>query len=166
MEPTTFEIYAPVRNTINKALGVVVKVAGENITVQPLAGERMTFKSQYLAPATEAETAALREELVYDEAGQLLSRTFMEYALPTAADVPEPVLAHLETPSPKTPGGFKGMSEGGTVAPPAAIANAVADALAGAGIDGGAIDFYPLTPPRLFALLRKRAASAMFPPSP
>jgi len=110
--------------------------------------------------------AALREELVYDEAGQLLSRTFMEYALPTAADVPEPVLAHLETPSPKTPGGFKGMSEGGTVAPPAAIANAVADALAGAGIDGGAIDFYPLTPPRLFALLRKRAASAMFPPSP
>ncbi|HAN05800.1 MAG TPA: hypothetical protein DCW72_02765 [Elusimicrobia bacterium] len=61
MEPTTFEIYAPVRNTINKALGVVVKVAGENITVQPLAGERMTFKSQYLAPATEAETAALRD---------------------------------------------------------------------------------------------------------
>jgi carbon-monoxide dehydrogenase large subunit len=110
--------------------------------------------------------AALREELVYDEAGQLLTRTFMEYALPTAADVPAPVLAHLETPSPKTPGGFKGMSEGGTVAPPAAIANAVADALAGAGIDGGAIDFYPLTPPRLFALLRKRAASAVFPPSP
>lgn len=61
MEIRTFEIYAPVRNTINKALGVVVKVAGDNITVQPQAGERMTFKSQYLAPATEAEAAALQD---------------------------------------------------------------------------------------------------------
>ena len=56
-----FEIYAPVRNTINKALGVVVKTAGDNITVQPLTGDRMTFRAQYLAPATETETAALRD---------------------------------------------------------------------------------------------------------
>ena len=60
MEIKTFEIYAPVRNTINKALGVVVKVTGDNITVQPQAGERMTFKAQYLAPANEAEAAALQ----------------------------------------------------------------------------------------------------------
>lgn len=60
METNPFEIYAPVRNTINKALGVVVKVTGDNITVQPQAGERMTFKAQYLAPANEAETAALQ----------------------------------------------------------------------------------------------------------
>jgi carbon-monoxide dehydrogenase large subunit len=97
---------------------------------------------------------ALLEELVYDEAGQLLSRTFMDYALPTAAQVPAPVIAHLETPSPHTPGGHKGMAEGGTIGAPAAIANAVADALGGLGIDAGAVDFYPLTPPRLFALVR------------
>ena len=98
--------------------------------------------------------AALLEELIYDEAGQLLSRTLMDYALPTAADLPEPVLEHLDTPSPHTPGGVKGMSEGGTVAPPGAIANAVADALVGSGIEDGAIAFYPLTAPRLFTLLR------------
>jgi aerobic carbon-monoxide dehydrogenase large subunit len=96
---------------------------------------------------------ALMEELVYDEAGQLLSRTFMDYALPTAADVPDLVIAHLQTPSPHTPGGSKGMAEGGTIGAPAAVANAVADALGALGIDSGAIDFYPLTAPRLFALL-------------
>lgn len=61
LEIKTFELYAPVRNTINKALCVVVKAAGDNITVQPLTGERMTFRSQYLAPANETETAALRD---------------------------------------------------------------------------------------------------------
>jgi CO/xanthine dehydrogenase Mo-binding subunit len=49
------------------------------------------------------------------------------------------------------------MSEGGTVAPPAAIANAVADALAGAAVDPGAVTFYPLTPARVFGLLRRAA---------
>jgi carbon-monoxide dehydrogenase large subunit len=97
--------------------------------------------------------AALLEELVYDDDGQLQSRTFMDYAMPTAAIMPEPGLAHLETLSPHTPGGVKGMSEGGTVAPPAAIANAVADALSGAGVHVGAVNRYPLTPPRVFALL-------------
>jgi carbon-monoxide dehydrogenase large subunit len=104
--------------------------------------------------------AALLEELVYDEHGQLQSRTFMDYAMPTAAHVPEPTLEHLETPSPHTPGGVKGMSEGGTVAPPAAVANAVADALAGAGIDAGAIDRYPLTAGRVFSLLRQGVVSS------
>ncbi len=49
------------RNTINKALGVVVKVTGDNITVQPISGDRLTFKAQYLAPADEKETAALQD---------------------------------------------------------------------------------------------------------
>ncbi|MCX5784999.1 MAG: hypothetical protein NTX59_04875 [Elusimicrobia bacterium] len=59
METPKFELYAPVRNTINNALGVVVKTAGENITIQPLSGERITFRAQYLAPASETETAEL-----------------------------------------------------------------------------------------------------------
>lgn len=104
--------------------------------------------------------AALMEELVYDEGGQLLSRTFMDYALPTAASMAEPALEHLETPSPHTPGGVKGMSEGGTIAPPAAIANAVADALGALGIDAGAVDGYPLTAPRVFRLLAQRSPAA------
>ncbi|HEV8584051.1 MAG TPA: xanthine dehydrogenase family protein molybdopterin-binding subunit [Methylomirabilota bacterium] len=99
---------------------------------------------------------ALLEHLPYDESGQPLGRTFMEYALPTAAVMPPLVVAHLETPSPHTPGGMKGMAEGGTIAAPAAIGNAVADALVPAGVDPSAIDFYPLTPARVFALLRGR----------
>lgn len=78
METRTFEIYAPVRNTINKALGVVVKTAGENITVQPLTGDRITFRAQYLAPASEAETAALRHlitRLKIDEENRTKAKT-------------------------------------------------------------------------------------------
>src|SRR5439155_1565142 len=75
---------------------------------------------------------ALSEELRYDAAGQLLSRTFMDYAIPTAETMPPITIGHIETPSPHTPGGMKGMAEGGTIGAPATIANAVADALAGA----------------------------------
>jgi carbon-monoxide dehydrogenase large subunit len=103
--------------------------------------------------------AALMEELIYDDAGQLLSRTFMDYAIPRADCMNAPALEHLETPSPHTPGGVKGMSEGGTVAPPAAIANAVADALSACGVDADAVTSYPLTAPRVFALLRSRASA-------
>jgi aerobic carbon-monoxide dehydrogenase large subunit len=102
---------------------------------------------------------ALSEELVYDDAGQLLSRTFMDYAIPTAESMPPLEIGHLETPSPHTPGGMKGMAEGGTIGAPATIANAVADALAPAGVDPGAVTFYPLTAPRLFALLAAAEAA-------
>jgi carbon-monoxide dehydrogenase large subunit len=77
---------------------------------------------------------ALLEELVHDERGQLLTATLMDYALPKASDVPTPEIDHLETPSPSMPGGVKGMGEGGTIGAPAAIANAVADAVRHAGI--------------------------------
>ncbi|MCI0548451.1 MAG: xanthine dehydrogenase family protein molybdopterin-binding subunit [Candidatus Rokubacteria bacterium] len=72
---------------------------------------------------------ALGEELIFGADGQLLTGTLMDYALPTAVDVPPFTIGHLETPSPLTPGGYKGMGEGGTIGAPAAIANAVADAL-------------------------------------
>jgi len=97
---------------------------------------------------------ALCEELRYDEAGQLLSRTFMDYAIPTAETMPPITIGHVETPSPHTPGGMKGMAEGGTIGAPATIANAVADALAGAGVDAAAVAAYPLTAPTVFALLQ------------
>jgi carbon-monoxide dehydrogenase large subunit len=100
---------------------------------------------------------ALSEELCYDDAGQLLSRTFMDYAIPTANTMPPITIGHVETPSPHTPGGMKGMAEGGTIGAPATIANAVADALAGAGVDVAAVAAYPLTAPKVFALLQTAA---------
>jgi len=72
---------------------------------------------------------ALLEAVVYDEDGQLLTATLMDYALPKADDLPFLEIGHLETPSPLMPGGVKGMGEGGTIGAPATIANAVADAV-------------------------------------
>jgi len=77
---------------------------------------------------------ALGEPLVYDADGQLLTGTLMDYALPVAADTPSFVVGHVETPSPLTPGGYKGMGEGGTIGAPAAIASAVADAVRPIGL--------------------------------
>ena len=73
---------------------------------------------------------ALLEEMVYDEQGQLLTGTFMDYLVPTAMELPPIETVHLEYPSPRNPLGVKGVGEGGAISPPAAIANAVEDALA------------------------------------
>jgi 2-furoyl-CoA dehydrogenase large subunit len=91
--------------------------------------------------------AALLEEFVYDENGQLLTASFMDYLKPTAADVPMIDGDRLETPSPFTPLGTKGIGEGGAVIAPAAIASAVEDALAPLGVHIGAL---PITPSRLW----------------
>lgn len=72
---------------------------------------------------------ALLEEMRFDARGQPLASTFADYLLPGAAEVPEPRIDHMETPSPYTRFGVKGIGEGGAIAPPAAIANAVNDAL-------------------------------------
>ena len=76
--------------------------------------------------------AALLEEHRYDEDGNLMTATFLDYLPPTATELPRVVSAHLESPSPLTPLGAKGLGEGNTMSAPAAIANAVADAL---GVD-------------------------------
>src|SRR6185503_2535340 len=73
--------------------------------------------------------AALFERTEYDEDGNLLTGSFMDYLCPTAPDLPPFQIAHRETPSPFTPLGAKGIGEGNTMTVPAAIANAVADAL-------------------------------------
>ena len=72
---------------------------------------------------------ALFESLVYDENGQLLTGSFADYLLPTAAETPPIVVVHHESPSPLNPLGVKGLGEGGAIAPPVVIANAVSDAL-------------------------------------
>ncbi|MEM7250834.1 MAG: xanthine dehydrogenase family protein molybdopterin-binding subunit [Pseudomonadota bacterium] len=72
---------------------------------------------------------ALWESMVYDEEGQLLSGSFMDYAMPRASDMPPITIIHHESPSPLNPLGIKGLGEGGAIAPPVVIANALGDAL-------------------------------------
>jgi carbon-monoxide dehydrogenase large subunit len=88
---------------------------------------------------------ALHEEIAYDEQGQLLTASLMDYLLPTAGETPRLEILHLETPSPTSPGGAKGIGEGGTIGAPAAIANAVCDAL------GVELNELPLKPEQIQA---------------
>jgi carbon-monoxide dehydrogenase large subunit len=94
--------------------------------------------------------AALLEEVVYDGDGQLLTASLMDYLVPSAPEIPSLELIHLPAVAPNTLGGFRGMGEGGTIGSPAAIANAVADALSPLGID---IVELPITPERIFRLI-------------
>ncbi len=98
---------------------------------------------------------ALYEDLVYDESGQLLTGSFMDYLLPTAVEIPEPVLEPMVTPSPRNPLGVRGVGEGGAIAPMAAIAGAVEDALEPFGVR---VRETPITPDRLFELIRRAPA--------
>ena len=94
---------------------------------------------------------ALLEALVYDPAGQLLSASFMDYAIPRSSDFPEPVLAATVTPSPLNPLGAKGLGEAGCIALPPAVMSAVLDALTPFGVT--ALDL-PLTPERVWRAMR------------
>jgi carbon-monoxide dehydrogenase large subunit len=94
---------------------------------------------------------ALYEEVVYDQQGQLLSGTLMDYALPNAGMVPDFVTDFIETPSPYNPLGVKGVGESGCIGAPPAIVNAVLDALSPFGIK--TIDM-PLRPEKIWTLLQ------------
>jgi carbon-monoxide dehydrogenase large subunit len=94
--------------------------------------------------------AALYEEIVYDEQGQITTASLVDYLVPSACEIPSMDVLHLESASPTTLGGFRGMGEGGTIGAPAAIANALADALSPLGIE---INELPVTPERLFRLI-------------
>jgi carbon-monoxide dehydrogenase large subunit len=100
---------------------------------------------------------ALLEHLVHDEGGQLLTGTLMEYAMPTATDLPAFELGHVEVPAENLLG-VRGVGEGGTLGPPAVLANAVADALAPLGIE---VNELPITPARLWKGVRSAPASGM-----
>jgi carbon-monoxide dehydrogenase large subunit len=97
---------------------------------------------------------ALYEHLAYDEDGNPVTTTFMDYLLPTAAEVPVIEYGHIETPGPG-PGGYKGVGEGGAIGAPPAVVNAVADALAPLGVR---ITRLPLTPASVVALIREAQA--------
>ena len=91
----------------------------------------------------------LFEHLAYDDDGNPVATTFMDYLLPTAAEVPAIEFGHIETPIPG-PGGYKGVGEGGAIGAPPAVVNAVADALSPFGVK---ITRLPLGPSQIVALL-------------
>jgi aerobic carbon-monoxide dehydrogenase large subunit len=95
--------------------------------------------------------SALGEVLIHDDAGQLLTGTLMDYPLPRADDLPALDVAHLDFASTVNELGIKGVGESGVIAPAAAVANAVEDALSDYGVS---IDRVPITSARLFDLLR------------
>jgi carbon-monoxide dehydrogenase large subunit len=116
------------------------------VVVNPL-----LLEGQITGGAAQGLGGILLEGFVYDSEGQLLTASLMDYALPRADDVPDFRLIHLHSPSPLNPLGVKGVGEGGAIGPPAAIANAVSDALAPFGAE---FNETPLRAERIVKLAR------------
>jgi aerobic carbon-monoxide dehydrogenase large subunit len=102
----------------------------------------MVVEGQIAGGVVQGIGGVFYEHFEYDENGNPLTTTFLDYHLPTAAEVPDLEYGHVVTPS-ATPGGYKGMGEGGAIASPAALINAVRDALTPFG---ARITSQPLTP--------------------
>jgi aerobic carbon-monoxide dehydrogenase large subunit len=113
----------------------------------------MIVDGQVFGGVAQGIGTALYEEMPYDAEGQPLATTLADYLLPGATEVPAMRIAHMETPSPLSYFGQKGIGEGGAIGPPAAIANAVNDALAPLGAE---ITELPITPRRVLAALRAK----------
>lgn len=107
----------------------------------------LLVEGQILGGFAHAVGTALYEEYAYGDDGRFLSGTFADYLVPTACEVPVPVILHRESPSPVTPLGAKGVGEGNCMSTPVCLANAVADAL------GGPVPSLPITPAKLAALI-------------
>jgi carbon-monoxide dehydrogenase large subunit len=117
----------------------------------------MIVEGQTLGGAAQGIGTALLEEMRFDINGQPLASTLADYMLPGATDMPRIAVHHIETPSPNTEYGIKGVGEGGAIPPPAAILNAVNDALQGLGVE---LNETPLTPHRILAALAEAQARA------
>src|SRR6516162_534520 len=122
---------------------VVVEDAG--VLINP-----MIVDGQIHGGTAQGIGSALFEEMPFDIHGQPLATTLADYLLPGAVEVPNVRLLHMETPSPYTEFGQKGVGEGGAIGPGAAIANAVNDALSVRGVE---LNELPITPPRILAAL-------------
>src|SRR5712691_9128836 len=109
----------------------------------------MLVEGQVMGGTVQGLGGILCEAIAYDAAGQLLSGTLLDYALPIASDIPALQVIHQHSPSPLNPLGVKGVGEGGAVAPPAAIANAVCDALSGIELNAT-----PIRPQQIVAAMR------------
>ncbi|TFF27101.1 xanthine dehydrogenase family protein molybdopterin-binding subunit [Jiella endophytica] len=130
---------------------VIVEDAG--VMINP-----MVVDGQVLGGAAQGIGTALFEEMAFDASGQPMAATFADYHLPGAAEIPAIRIQHMESPSPLTRFGQKGIGESGAIGPPAAIANAVNDAMADLGASIGEL---PIKPERVLGALaaqKERAA--------
>ncbi len=144
---------------------VIVDAETGAVTLQELYGaddcgtivNPMIVEGQVHGGMAQGAGQALMEEIVYDrQSGQLLTGSFMDYAMPRAADVPSFHTGFIETPAPSNPLGVKGGSESGTIGAPAAIGNAVIDALWHLGVRDIAL---PITPETVWRALRQARAT-------
>jgi carbon-monoxide dehydrogenase large subunit len=110
----------------------------------------MIVEGQITGGVVQGIGGVLLENFVYDDDGNPLTTTFMDYLLPTTTEVPSIEIGHLETPSSTNPGGYKGVGEGGAIGSHAAVANAVGDALAHLGVR---VTKTPLGPNDIFELV-------------
>jgi carbon-monoxide dehydrogenase large subunit len=117
----------------------------------------MVVDGQVYGGAAQGIGTALYEEMRYDDSGQPLAATFADYHLPGASEVPPIAIDHMQFPSPISRFGQKGIGEGGAIGPPAAIANAVNDALVSLGAE---VSELPITPGRVLAKLAAARAQA------
>jgi carbon-monoxide dehydrogenase large subunit len=137
--------------TIDSDTGVLtvdrlVWVDDAGVVVNPVLAE-----GQMIGGLAQGIGEALLERVVYDEDGQLVTASFMDYAIPRASDIPELVLGKIETPSPFNVLGAKGIGEAGCVGVPAAIVNAAVDALKPFGVTH--LDM-PLTGEKLWSAMQ------------
>src|SRR5919198_2235224 len=116
----------------------------------------MVVEGQTLGGVAQGIGTALYEESPFDPNGQPLASTLADYLLPGPTEVPEPSLDHMETLAPYTEFGVKGIGEGGAIAPPAAIANAINDALQPLGAE---LTVSPITPRRILEALAEQVRS-------
>jgi 2-furoyl-CoA dehydrogenase large subunit len=116
----------------------------------------LLVEGQVMGSCAHALGAALYEEWAYDQEGQCLTASFQDYLVPTAMEVPDIEIGHLESPSPFTALGSKGCGEASTESAPVALGNAVADALSPLGIEIGEL---PLSPCKIWHLIQEAKAS-------
>lgn len=146
---TCTRLHDPDATCSNGCIAAIVEVDAETgaVKVRRLIGVEdcgtiinpMLVEGQLIGGLAQGLGGALLERVVYDEHGQIMTTTLMEYLLPTATEMPNVEIQHLSSPSPNTWRGIKGMAESGMVGGPAAIANAVADALAPFGARVGSL---------------------------
>ncbi len=114
----------------------------------------MIVEAQVVGGVAQGLGTALYEEIPYDSNGQPMASTFLDYMIPGFAEVPDIRVLHIETPSPHTQYGIKGLGEGGAISPPAAVVNAINDALRGLGAE---INQTPVTPLRILEAIESAA---------
>jgi carbon-monoxide dehydrogenase large subunit len=111
----------------------------------------MIVEGQTLGSVVQGIGQAMSEHVQYDDEGQLLTATLVDYRIPQAAEIPPIVTGRIVSPAPSNPLGVKGAAEGGTIGAPPAIVNAVLDALAPLGVT--TVDM-PLRPDRVWAAIQ------------